>query len=263
MFMKKLIVTADNAGFSSDVNKGIQEAYDKGIVTCVSLLPTGRAFKEAVEWVRLERAKGKKKAGFSCASLSVGIHLDLDKFFRSEKGHSPQAWHYQDPQIPVPDIIQEMESQIRHVISTGLPIRQLSSLHHLHLRPELFSLACEAAQKFHIRMVRLGSATTYKNVYKKEAAQHIEAMLTKKLGQNRLVFAPHFIDGWYHGNVDEKYTVAELACTPSAAGEAGNKDLESCCHYRTREYLRWENIDLITFDDLIRDFQAQEISDVL
>src|SRR2546426_4582911 len=63
--MKRLIVNADDFGWSEGVNRGIVEAYRNGIVTSATVLANGEAFDGAVRLARQERRVG------------VGVHLNL------------------------------------------------------------------------------------------------------------------------------------------------------------------------------------------
>ena len=62
---KRLIVNADDFGFTSDVNEGIVEAHTHGILTATTLMANGPAFEDAV---RLAKAH---------PSLDIGCHLVL------------------------------------------------------------------------------------------------------------------------------------------------------------------------------------------
>lgn len=62
---KKLIVNADDFGYSSSVNRGIIEAHKNGIVTSTSVLVDSIAANEALELTKF-------------ANLSVGLHLVLE-----------------------------------------------------------------------------------------------------------------------------------------------------------------------------------------
>src|SRR2546427_11765992 len=63
--MKRLIVNADDFGWSEGVNRGIVEAYRNGIVTSTTVLANGEAFDGAAQLARQERR------------LGVGGHLNL------------------------------------------------------------------------------------------------------------------------------------------------------------------------------------------
>ena len=63
--VKRLIINADDLGFTSGVNRAIVEAHTRGVVTSSTLMANGRAFGEAVE---LSRA---------VPALSIGCHVVL------------------------------------------------------------------------------------------------------------------------------------------------------------------------------------------
>src|SRR5690348_17074150 len=63
--MKKLIVNADDFGYTRSVNLGIARACRDGIVTSATIMANGNAFDDAVA-----RAKANAKLG-------VGVHLVL------------------------------------------------------------------------------------------------------------------------------------------------------------------------------------------
>ena len=46
--MRRLIVNADDFGFTRDVNAGIVEAHTHGILTATTLMANGDAFDDAV-----------------------------------------------------------------------------------------------------------------------------------------------------------------------------------------------------------------------
>ena len=59
------MVNADDFGFTRDVNQGIIEAHQRGILTATTLMATGDAFEDAV---RLAREN---------PTLDIGAHLVL------------------------------------------------------------------------------------------------------------------------------------------------------------------------------------------
>src|SRR5205085_8509787 len=61
--MKRLIVNADDFGFTRGVNAGILRAFQGGILTSATLMANGDAFDEAAEMARAH------------PGLGVGIHL--------------------------------------------------------------------------------------------------------------------------------------------------------------------------------------------
>jgi len=65
--MKRLIVTADDFGMSTGINRGIVQAHRGGILTSASLLVNRPASEEAAT------------LGRACPALSIGLHLELDR----------------------------------------------------------------------------------------------------------------------------------------------------------------------------------------
>ena len=63
--MRRLIVNADDFGFTAGVNRAIVEAHTHGIVTSSTLMANGRAFEDAVRLAR------------TVPRLSVGCHVVL------------------------------------------------------------------------------------------------------------------------------------------------------------------------------------------
>src|SRR5205809_4741794 len=64
--MRWLIVTGDDFGFTSGVNRAIVQAHREGILTSTSLMVDRPACEDAAT------------LGRACATLSVGLHLELD-----------------------------------------------------------------------------------------------------------------------------------------------------------------------------------------
>src|SRR5512134_2896295 len=62
---KRLIVNADDFGFTPDVNAGIAQAHEEGILTSTTLMANGDAFADAI------RLAGK------LPDLDIGCHLVL------------------------------------------------------------------------------------------------------------------------------------------------------------------------------------------
>src|ERR1700722_5942049 len=63
--MRRLIVNADDFGFTAGVNRGIVEAHCRGVVTSSTLMANGPAFSDAAQLAR------------TVPQLSVGCHVVL------------------------------------------------------------------------------------------------------------------------------------------------------------------------------------------
>ncbi|MEX0933684.1 MAG: ChbG/HpnK family deacetylase [Candidatus Paceibacterota bacterium] len=64
--MKKVIINADDFGYSSSINRGILEAIKNDVVTSTSVMVYGRAVDEVTELSDIE-------------DISVGLHVHMEK----------------------------------------------------------------------------------------------------------------------------------------------------------------------------------------
>lgn len=114
--MPRLIVNADDLGYSEAVSRGIVEAHERGIVTSTSLMVDRPAAAHAVEL-----AGGTK--------LSIGLHAELDDVPRSRC----------EP---------ELERQLaRFEELVGRRPTHLDSHHHAHRAPAVAEVVVEFAQR--------------------------------------------------------------------------------------------------------------------
>ena len=143
---RRLIVNADDFGFSRDVNRGIVEACQDGILTAATLMANGAAFDDAVALARAN------------PSLDVGCHLVLVS--------GPSVAH---PGRGLPakvsgllaalargriDPEQEMDAQIRRILAAGIQPSHLDTHKHTHLLPTVLEAVARLARRHSIPWVR-------------------------------------------------------------------------------------------------------------
>jgi hopanoid biosynthesis associated protein HpnK len=153
------IVNADDFGLDPGVNRGIVEAHCQGIVTSVSLMPSGDAFEEAIALAHRHK------------NLSVGVHLTLvegrpvlaaekiPSLVTTEGGFLETPWKFlkrwATGQIRLGDVKQELEAQVAKVADQGIRIDKLDSHMHLHVLPGIFETVVEVGRKHQIKGIRL------------------------------------------------------------------------------------------------------------
>ena len=156
--MKVFIVNADDFGLTPEVNKGIIQAYQRGIVTSASLMPTGSAFKQAVQLIR------------DNPKIDVGIHLTLtgeksllnpteiptlvDDRGRFRKNAYSFIFDYMRNQISMNEVESELEAQFENIIKHGVLISHIDSHQHIHMLPKILEITIRLAEKFGIRYIR-------------------------------------------------------------------------------------------------------------
>lgn len=144
--MKRLIVNADDFGFTSDVNEGIIEAHRSGILTATTLMANGAAFEQAVALAR------------QTPSLDVGCHLVLVQgrsvldpardLPRTVAGLLRQMLA---KKLPVYD---ELSAQVRRIARAGIRPTHLDTHKHTHLLPPVLEAVARIAHEFRIPWVR-------------------------------------------------------------------------------------------------------------
>jgi predicted glycoside hydrolase/deacetylase ChbG (UPF0249 family) len=142
----RLIVNADDFGFTRDVNEGIVEAHRNGILTAATLMANGDAFDDAVTLAR------------QTPSLDVGCHLVL-----------VQGQSVADPSRALPatvaelaralfrgklPVYEELLAQVRKIVRAGIRPTHLDTHKHTHLLPPVLAAMARVAREFRIPWVR-------------------------------------------------------------------------------------------------------------
>ncbi len=131
----RLIVNADDFGFTRDVNEGIVEAHRRGILTATTLMADGAAFSHAAGLAR------------EMPSLDVGCHLVLVERW----GAKNFAWALTRREDW---IYGEFARQVRKLADTGIQPSHLDTHKHAHLLPAAMRAMGRVAREFGVPWVR-------------------------------------------------------------------------------------------------------------
>jgi predicted glycoside hydrolase/deacetylase ChbG (UPF0249 family) len=144
--LKRLVVNADDFGFTPDVNEGIVEAHRDGILTSTTLMANGAAFDDAV------------RLAAQNPTLDVGCHLVLIG------GRSILP-----PRNPLPSSVprllaaivsghiaihDELAAQVHKILAAGIAPTHLDTHKHTHLAPPVLDAVARVSQEFAIPWVR-------------------------------------------------------------------------------------------------------------
>ncbi|MHB8484166.1 MAG: carbohydrate deacetylase [Candidatus Acidiferrales bacterium] len=156
--MKRLIVNADDFGYTRGVNAGIVRAFREGIVTSTTIMATGDAFEDAVEC-----AQGNPKLGVGCHLVLVGgkcvAPAKQVSSLADSEGRLP-------PSLPAllsklstgsvrPDAIEaELRAQVERVVAAGLQPTHFDSHKHTHAHPRVMEVVVRVAEEFKITRIR-------------------------------------------------------------------------------------------------------------
>jgi len=155
--VRRLIVNADDFGFTSGVNRAIAKAHTDGVVTSSTLMANGRAFSEVPQIVK------------NLPALSVGCHvvlIDGEPVLPSEEIPSlTQAGRFRDGlkgfaaralsgRLDAAQIAAEATAQIRKIQAAGLSVSHFDTHKHTHVFPPVLRPLLRAAADCGIRAVR-------------------------------------------------------------------------------------------------------------
>ncbi|MGH7072916.1 MAG: hopanoid biosynthesis-associated protein HpnK [Stellaceae bacterium] len=157
--MKRLIVTADDFGLSSAVNRAIEAAHRDGILSAASLMVAGDAAADAVARARL------------LPGLGIGLHLVLCDgrpvlpperlpHLVDASGNFPNALArlgtlLQFSAAARAEAATEMRAQFAAFRATGLALDHVNAHHHFHFHPWIAGMVIALAQEYGAAAVRL------------------------------------------------------------------------------------------------------------
>lgn len=152
----KLIINADDLGFSKGINYGIYDAYKYGIVRSTTLMMNMKATDHAIELLK-------------DTDIGIGVHLNVTSgspmtnqpLLVDEENQFKKNYEF-TPEV-LRSIIEEFEAQIQSAIQKGIHITHLDSHHHIHMWDESIFQAVKQLAKKHELKLRCDRNYTYMN----------------------------------------------------------------------------------------------------
>ena len=237
---RSLIVNGDDFGMSPQVNAGILQAHQRGILTDASLIVTGTAWREAVE--------------LACAqpTLSVGLHVTLVQgksvlpphllpSITDFGGNFPNdatlaGLRYFFSRRAREQVYEECRAQIERFLATGLPLTHLDGHVNIHMHPVVCDALVALMQEYRIPAMRVTNedfAISLAFDARQRVRKLREAFIFSRLAQRakqklravQLSFPDALFGLHQSGQVDERYLlyllpklqpgVTEIYCHPS------------------------------------------------
>ena len=155
--MRRLIINADDFGFTAGVNRAIVRAHTEGVVTSATLMANGSAFDDARQLAK------------DLLKLSIGCHvvlIDGEPLRPSERIPSlTQSNRFRDSlksfaaraiagRLDAFEIASEATAQIKKIQSAGIPLSHFDTHKHTHLFPKVLRPLLRAAGDCGVRAVR-------------------------------------------------------------------------------------------------------------
>jgi chitin disaccharide deacetylase len=156
--MKRLIVNADDFGFTRGVNAGILRASESGILTSATLMANGDAFGEAVAM-----ARANPRLGVGCHLVAVGgrplapvseIESLVDRDGLLPGTLTDLIKRLMRRRVRVEHLEREFAAQVERVRRAGITPTHFDSHKHAHTQPLVMTALARVANAFGIRAVR-------------------------------------------------------------------------------------------------------------
>jgi hopanoid biosynthesis associated protein HpnK len=155
--LRRLIINADDFGFTSGVNRAIVKAHTQGVVTSATLMANSPAFAEAQQL-----AKGLPRLSIGCHVVlidgepvlpfeTIPSFTQFGRFRGSLKTFAARAI---TGQISAKELTAEATAQIRKIQTTGIPVSHFDTHKHTHLFPKILRPLLKAAADCGVRAVR-------------------------------------------------------------------------------------------------------------
>jgi len=261
--MKKVIINADDFGYSSGVNAGILKAFQKGVLTSTTLMANMPGCDEAIHLAKAN------------PSLGVGGHLVLTcgaaktsgKSIVDSKGNFYKLEQYKQLRASMDDeeIFNEWCCQIDYLIDNGLKLTHLDSHHHVHTFSENRAVIKRIAQKYQLPFRNaFGLEKNQKLPFQKGITGFLDLMnypairdLTQPFEENKDACFSELqavLDKIEEGEITELMVhpafVDELLYFHSSFNIARVKEVAILCDPATKTLLTKNNVVLLHYGDL-------------
>ncbi len=245
--MKRLIVNADDFGFTADVNRGIIHAHTHGILTATTLMANGRAFEEAVLLAQEH------------PTLDIGCHLVLVQGESVLNRATPFPKDTKQLLIAVLlrriRIYDELKAQVEKILNAGLCATHLDTHKHTHVLPPILDAVLRLSQEYRIPWVRRPLPAVDWGLsaklarYGARAADHFAGFrLTGKFGPAELVSAlAQTREGLTEFMCHPAFCTDELRRAPTRLKESRERELQALVAPEVREAIAAHGIELTTY----------------
>lgn len=221
--MKRLVVNADDFGYTVGVNRGITDACARGMVRATTLMAVAPAFADAVARAR------------DLPQLDIGLHAVLAGPFRpltgarelcAGDGCFPRSYPAAMALLAVcpPRVLRaELAAQVEKLLAAGIRPSHIDCHKHLHCLPFVWREFVGVARKFGISHIRRPGDTVI--TWVKYPALVLAVDMGMRLGAERgMADSPHpalrhFAGQRAVGRLDEDGLLAIIAALPEGETE--------------------------------------------
>ncbi len=252
----KLIVNADDLGYSPGINKGIIHGFQKGIVTSTTLMInqkySGEGIKLAETYPELgiglhvNLTKGKPLSGAERVPGLVdrsGRFWDLDNFYKKNTAEE--------------EVEAEVEAQMQKAQDWGLNLTHIDAHHHLQYHPVVVKVLIKAAKKYNLPLRQVNTET--RESFNREGIPTPDIFISSFFSSKATV---EYLSSMLTGlNEKHRGATVELMTHPgilehssgaprSSYHEPRMKELETLCSEEIKKLIDSLKIELINYSQL-------------
>ena len=270
---RRLVVNADDFGASASINEAVIQAHRDGILTTASLMVSGTAAGQAVDWARRH------------PHLGVGLHLTFVHGRSVLPAHRIDGLVNQAGEFSVRPVTaglryffwphlrrqlrEEIFAQFSAFRQTGLPLDHVNGHLHMHLHPAIFSILMKHWKELGIQKLRFSRDPFWLNArirsgnwgYRVAHAviyQFLTARARRPLRARRIGHTERIFGLLQHAQVDEQFIAKLLPLLPSGDSELYShpslhefrQELEALISPRVRALVERLGVQLIRYQDL-------------
>lgn len=226
----KLIVNADDFGYTPGISNGIIHGYKNGIITSTTVLTNIPDIEEdCLKLLELD-------------NIGIGLHLNLTlekpltngKTIQDNTGYFYDRKHLLFDQLDLIEVETEFRAQINQFIKlfNRLP-DHLDSHHSIHDHPVLLSITQKLMQEYNLPARRLSSVTFIGQFFAKEITPlHLISILKSNSNEDCIEIMCH--PGFNDNHLEHK----------SSYNKDRQNELETLCSPDVIEYIKKEKIEL-------------------
>ena len=246
--MKKLIINADDFGYSRSVNYGIIDAHTEGVLSSTTLMTNMPGTEHAFEL-------GKKHP-----NLGIGVHLTLTcgspllknhRTLVDSDGNFKKLYHYQDKfWIDEDELYKEWKAQIEKFLDSGLVPTHLDSHHHINNLKSIIPVFTRLAEEYHLPVRNNFEVNKYSDhlITTDLFEYNPEVLLLGLIALNKHFGSAKTIEIMCHPAYLDKFIMSNSSyATPRI------EELATLIHPNTREKIEESgDYQLITYEDLTK-----------
>lgn len=248
--MTKLVINADDFGYSKGVNLGILEAYKHGVVSSTTMM------------VNMPGAVHAAALALAHPGLGVGIHLVLDcgypihpnvpslvdetgRFYKMEEMLK---------KAKLTDIEKELNAQVEQFFKYGLSPTHLDGHHHVHGKEMVYPIVEKLARNYKLPIRKVSADDNHSS---NQLLQTTQTFFYEFYGNT--LTPTSLIDLVVKST---SYETAEIMCHPAyideevLTGSSYNvqraRELSILTHPDVKQMIEENHIELVTYKDVIK-----------